>query len=164
MKSKYGKNEEDLSQVDAIDRKILNILAGNARTKLTVIARQIGLSIDSTKKRIEKLEKNKIILKYTIQAHMGKLGTGLAVHVYVKLKDLTKEKYENLIKDLSNDYRVVDLVSMLGDYDLFIVLLGRDTIEMDEMKMEIRQKFGSLIGEWKEVVVSKLYKLEEYKF
>ncbi|MBI2545358.1 MAG: AsnC family transcriptional regulator [Candidatus Aenigmarchaeota archaeon] len=153
-----------LREVDEKDRQILNILSKNARTKLTVIARQIGLSVDSTKKRIQKLEFDGVINKYTIQVGVTKLGLLQATHVYVKLKDIVKEKYNALIEDMMKNPSVIDLMTMLGDYDLYIVFLSKDNMEMDEMKLEIREKFGSIIGEWKEVVVSRLYKLEEYRF
>jgi len=163
MKPEAPARQEKIRQIDELDRRMLNILSENSRTKLTVMARKIGLSIDSTKKRLEKLEKD-VIKRYTIQVNDMTLGLNLGVHVYVKLKDVTKEAYDNLISDMMKNPRVVDLMAMIGDYDLYIVFLAKDTREMDDMKMVVRQKFGHIVGEWKEVVVSKLYKLEEYRF
>jgi hypothetical protein len=60
--------------------------------------------------------------------------------------------------------RVIDLMSVLGDYDLYIVLIAKDTLELDRMKREIKEKFADLIGDWKEVLVTEVYKLEEYRF
>ena len=164
MAEKQVQKAENLRNVDEKDIKILNILGENARTKLTVIAKQIGLSIDATKKRIEKLEKNKVIMKYTVQPDIWQLGLPLASHVYIKLQNLTKERFEDLIKYLKNSIRVVDLVSVLGDYDLYIVLIAKDQHELDSLKMEIKVKFNTVIADWREVLVTKVYKLEEYKF
>lgn len=164
MEEKSPVKPKKIRQIDEIDRRILNILAQNSRSKLLQIAKQIGLSIDSTKKRIKKLEENKIITKYTIQVNDIKLGYPIAAHIYVKLKDITKEKLDEFISYLQKEIRVIDLMSMLGDYDIYIVIISKDTLEMDEIKMEIRQKFSSLIDEWKEVLVTKIYKLEEYRF
>ena len=164
MEGKPDKKPIKLRELDEIDRQILNILSKNARTKLTTLAKEIRLSIDSTKKRLQKLEESKVILRYTISADPNKLGTPLGVHVYVKLKDVVKEKYEGFVNELSRNHRVIVLMAMLGEYDLFIVFLAKDTREMDEMKMELRQKFSSIIGEWKEAVVSKVYTLEEFRF
>jgi len=154
---------KNLIDIDEIDRRILNILAQNSRTKLIQIAKQIGLSVDSTKKRIQKLEKN-VINRYTIQVDDTKLGFNLGVHIYIKLKNITKERYDEFIKEMERNSRVIDLISMLGDYDMYIVILAKDTTEMDEMKMEIKQKFSDIINEWKEMLVTKIYKLEEYRF
>ena len=118
MKAQKHEKTEEIRPLDVIDRRILNILSDNARTKLTKIAKDVQLSIDSTKKRIMKLEKDGVIEKYTIQPNAGKIGTGLGIHIYLKLKDIDKEKYDEMIKDLIKNPRVIDLMGMLGDYDL----------------------------------------------
>jgi len=164
MERNYGRNLQKLREIDDTDRQILTILSKNARTKLTTIARQIGMSVDSTKKRMQKLEQDRIIFKYTISVDPDKLGFPLGVHVYVKLKDIVKEKYDALIDELNKNKRVIVLMSMLGEYDLFIVFLAKNMLDMDDIKKEIRQKFSSIIGEWVEAVVSRIYQLEEYRF
>ncbi len=164
MTGKQVEKAENLRQIDEKDIKILNILGENARTKLTVIAKQIGLSIDATKKRIQKLEKNKVIMRYTIEPDIWQLGLPLAAHVYIKLQNITKERFDELIKYLKNSVRVVDLISVLGDYDIYLVIIAKDQHELDEIKIEIRIKFKDLIADWREVLVTKVYKLEEYKF
>ena len=60
--------------------------------------------------------------------------------------------------------RVIDLMSVLGDYDIYIVMLAKDTSELDKMKLELKQKFTEIIGDLKEVLVTEIYKLEEYRF
>ncbi len=151
-------------ELDEKDRRILNILSDNARSKLTYIAKHVNLSIDSTKKRIEKLERNGVIAKYTIQPNAEAIGYNLGVHVYIKLRGVTQERYDELIEHLKKDIRIIDLMSMAGDYDLYIVMLAKNTQEIDKMKMSIRQKFTDLIDDWKEVLVTNIYKLEEYRF
>ena len=44
-----------MGQIDEKDCKILNLLQEDCRMSLTNIAKEIGLSVDSTKKRINKL-------------------------------------------------------------------------------------------------------------
>ena len=53
-------------------------------------------------------------------------------------------------------------MSMLGDYDIYIVIVAKNTAEMD--KMEMKQRFSDIIADWKEVLVTEIYKLEEYRF
>ncbi len=53
--------------MDEYDLKILNILRENARTSLSEIAKMVGLSRQTVKSRIEKLEKEGVIRKYTIE-------------------------------------------------------------------------------------------------
>ncbi|MCX6819277.1 MAG: Lrp/AsnC family transcriptional regulator [Candidatus Aenigmarchaeota archaeon] len=164
MPAELKGSSQKIRQLDEKDRRILNILAENARTKLTQIARHVQLSIDSTKKRIEKLEKDGVIAKYTIQPNPDKYGLPLGIHIYIKLMNVTKERYDEFISTMKKNPRIIDLMSMLGDYDVYIVLLAKDTIELDKMKIEIKQKFSDIIADWKEVLVTQIYKLEEYRF
>ena len=150
--------------VDAIDRRILNILAENARTKLTKISKEIGISVDSTKKRMDKLEKRGAITRYTIQIDTKEFGLDLGIHIYLKFTNLTKERFDAFISDMMKNPRVIDLMSVLGDYDMYVVMLAKDAQELEKMKLEIKEKFMDIIADWKEVLVTKLYKLEEYKF
>ena len=164
MKAKTNEKTEEIRQLDEVDRQILNILAQNSRSKLTKIAKEIQLSVDSTKKRIDKLEKDGVIKKYTIQINDSRVGYNFGVHVYVKLTNVTKEKYEDFIHYMKKNSRVINLMSMLGDYDIYIVIVAKNTTEMDRMKMEMKQRFSDIIADWKEVLVTEIYKLEEYRF
>ncbi len=153
-----------LRQLDRIDRDILNILSKNARSKLTYVAKKIGLSIDATKKRIAKLERDGVISRYTIQVNPSVIGLPLAIHIYLKLKDFNQKRLGEFIEYLTGNPRVIDVMSMAGDYDLYIVFLASDTVDLDNRKNEIRRKFSDLIGDWKEVLVTKVHMLEDYKF
>lgn len=164
MVAELKKISEKISHLDDIDKKILNILSENARSKLTQIARQIQLSVDSTKKRLEKLEKSGVIAKYTIQPNPDRYGLPLGIHIYLKLTNVTKERYDEFIGAMKKNPRVIDLMSMLGDYDIYIVMLAKDTAELNRMKIEIKQRFADIIDDWKEVLVTEIYKLEEYRF
>src|SRR3989338_9309519 len=149
MTPKNKEKAEEIRHLDAKDRQILNILAINSRTKLTKIAKEIQLSIDSTKKRIQRLEKDGVIIMYTIQPDARKFGLPLAVHIYVKLNNVKKERYDEFINDMKKNARVIDLMSVLGDYDVYIVMLAKDTSELEKMKLDIKQKFTDIIDDWK---------------
>lgn len=71
--------------MDETDHKILRLLQENARTTLAYISGEIGLSSPSIKDRIEKMEKDRIILGYRPVIDNTKLGKGLTAFVYVTL-------------------------------------------------------------------------------
>lgn len=163
MKTAAEKTDK-IRELDLTDRRILNILSENAREKLTTIARKIQLSVDSTKKRIQKLEKDGVITRYTIQVNPNRYGLPMAIHIYVKLKNITREKIDGFFAEMTKNPRVIDLMSVLGDYDVYLVILAKSTEEIEAIKTDMKQKFTDIIDDWKEVLVTRIYKLEEYRF
>ncbi|MBI4895443.1 MAG: AsnC family transcriptional regulator [Candidatus Aenigmarchaeota archaeon] len=170
MKQKEDSKTKEINQnssikhkIDAIDRQILNILAKNGRAKLTQIAKDIKLSVVSTKKRVDKLEKS-VIKRYTIQTDDKMLGINTGVHIYTKLKDITRDRYDEFIAKLVKNPKVIDVITVIGDYDIYIVMIAKDREEMEDMKLKIRQDFSDIIADWKEVIVARVHKLEEYSF
>ncbi len=60
--------------MDDRDREIIRILQENSRTPYTEIAKKLGLTEATIRKRINELEKRGVIKKYTIEVDPSKLG------------------------------------------------------------------------------------------
>jgi len=60
--------------IEVLDKKILNILANNARIPLAELARKVNSTIEIIRGRIKKLEDKGIILNYRIAVDLNKLG------------------------------------------------------------------------------------------
>ena len=58
--------------LDDIDRKILKILQENARTSLKTIAEKTFLSSPAVSARIEKMEKDGIIIPFSAETKQGR--------------------------------------------------------------------------------------------
>lgn len=71
--------------MDETDLKILGLLHENARATLAYISGEIGLSSPSIKDRIEKMEREGVILGYKPVLNYSKLGKELTAFVYVIL-------------------------------------------------------------------------------
>ncbi|VVB61615.1 putative HTH-type transcriptional regulator [uncultured archaeon] len=152
------------AKLDERDKMIVNLLNRNSRLTLKEISREVGLSIDGVKGRIDKMKETGVIEKFTIIPNPKFFGFPLVSHVYIRLQNITDEALKEFERYLRNHSRVIVLMSMVGDYDMYFVILAKDTIDLNSMKNEIRMKFRGLIADWKEVVVAKILKYEEYKF
>jgi DNA-binding Lrp family transcriptional regulator len=158
-----GKNRENLKILDEKDKQILEILQQNSREKLTNIARKIGLSIDSVKKRIDKMvEKGILVFQALIDPR--KIGFSFILSTTVKLHNITKEEFDSFINYLRTHPRVIELFTMAGDYDVAFVIIARNTEELENLQMDIRQKFNKIIADWRSALSLKVYKFEEYRF
>jgi Lrp/AsnC family leucine-responsive transcriptional regulator len=147
--------------LDEKDKKILMILQENGREQLTVIAKKVNLSIDSVHKRIKEMQK-KEIFGSGIWINPRKIGFPLVADVKIKLRNITEKEKQELIKHLIDHPKVIDLLSIMGDFDLTCVLIAKDTNELDEISTQIRQKYSEMIADWKAVLVLKTHKFEYY--
>ncbi len=70
--------------INKIDAKILNLLQSNSRISNAEIARQIKMAPSAVLERIKKLEKNKIIKKYTAQINASEVDKELLAFILVR--------------------------------------------------------------------------------
>jgi Lrp/AsnC family leucine-responsive transcriptional regulator len=70
--------------IDEIDAKILNILQNNSRTTNADISRQINMAASAVFERIRRLEKKKIIKKYSVEIEPVEVGKSLLAFIEVK--------------------------------------------------------------------------------
>src|SRR5688572_7220448 len=56
-----------LSDVDDLDRRLLALLRTNARLSVSSLAASLGIARGTVKSRMERLEKNRVILGYSIR-------------------------------------------------------------------------------------------------
>ncbi|MBI2670665.1 Lrp/AsnC family transcriptional regulator [Candidatus Woesearchaeota archaeon] len=149
-------------QLDDKNKLLLEILQKNSRESLTNIAKALKLSIDSTHKRIKKLYEKGIIVKFSIFINPKTLGYDLVANIQVKLQNISEEELNKFISFLTHHKNVIELISILGEYDLTLVIIAKNTEELELISRDIRQKFKNLIADWKSVINLRVYKFEEY--
>lgn len=78
---------EKISDLDAFDRKILDVLAVEGRISVTELAKRIGLSKSPTQARLKRLEECGVIRGYRALYDPIRLGRDHVAFVEVKLSD-----------------------------------------------------------------------------
>ena len=73
-------------KIDEIDKQILSLLSENARISYVDIAKVVNLSRVAVKSRIENLEKDGIIKKYTTDMNLRISGRDMAVYFELKVE------------------------------------------------------------------------------
>ena len=146
--------------LDAKDCLILNILQSNCRISLTDIAKQIGLSIDSTKKRIKKMEN--LFFYPRVQIRPRKLGFSNIVDIKIKLNTYNEKEINKFLDYLKSNPRIVEIFSISGQWDLSMVVISKNADDLGNISLEIKNKFGKIISAWSESTTLKAYKFEHY--
>ena len=126
--------------VDEKDKKILLELQKDGRTSLTKMAKQLNISVDSVKNRMEAL-RQKNIYHPSIFINPRALGFSIIADIKIKLGNITTEERNRFIKHLSSNPHCTELLSVLGDYDFTCVIIAKNTDELDKIQNKIREEF-----------------------
>jgi DNA-binding Lrp family transcriptional regulator len=116
--------------MDEIDEKLLLALRDNARASTARLARLVGRSRTSVQSRLERLERDGVIVGYSVRvAPEHELG---AVRAHVMIKVGPKE-VRAVTAALKAVPQVRVLHSVSGDVDLIAVAATASVAEMDEV-------------------------------
>ena len=99
-----------------IDEKnciILNLLQENCRISLTDISKKTGLSVDSVKKRIENMIKNKIFYP-KIQLRPRNFGFNNIIDVKIRLHNYSEIDRNKFINYLQENPHVAEILCLSG--------------------------------------------------
>ena len=126
-----------MKDLDAYDWKIIDHLLRDARIQTSDLARDIGLSRPAVAERIEKLERQGIILGYT--AATKELGSPVTAFIAARHPVLIKGKVENAVYDLSRKKEVLEVHSVAGEDCLYLKVRTRDMGELNRFIKVIQQ-------------------------
>ncbi|MBI5132699.1 MAG: Lrp/AsnC family transcriptional regulator [Rhodopseudomonas palustris] len=122
----------DMSRpLDAIDRKILQVMQENASLSIAEIASRIGLSSTPCWKRMQRLEMDRVITGRVALVDQAKIGLGLSVFVFVEGGDHSKDWQARFSQTLSAMPEVVEIYRMAGDVDYVLRVVTADMKSFD---------------------------------
>lgn len=148
-------------KLDKKNCQILNLMQEDCRISLTDLAKKVGLSVDSVKKRIEKMRKEEIFYP-KIQIRPRSFGYKNIVDVKIKLHNYNTKDIEEFVKYLIKHPNIAEVFSMSGTWNFSIVIIAKDFNDMGKISNDIRSKFGKIINEWSESLTTAVYKFEDY--
>lgn len=125
--------------MNEIDLKILNILQQNARTSNVEIARQVKMAPSAVLERIRRLEKKKIIKKYSALINSHEVGKGLLAFVMVRANGPIVDN--KTAKELSKIEEVQE-VHMVAGEDCFLVKVRAENT--DALSNLLRKKIAPI--------------------
>ena len=141
------------SQLDEIDKKILDFLVENTRTPFTEIANQMGISAGTVHVRVKKMEDAGIILGSSLVINYKKLNYNFTTYVGILLSKFNKT--QEVLKILEGIPNVTELSVTSGKYNIFCKIRAKDT---DDAKRIIYQ-----INDIEEVMrTESMISIEEY--
>lgn len=124
--------------MDEIDRKILKLLQSNARMSLKTIAENTFLSSPAVSARIERLEKEGIIIGY--HTAMDPMKLGYHILAFISL-DVAPEDKAGFYAYAEEAHNVLECCCVTGEYSMLLKVAFKSTMELDTFIGQL-QTFG----------------------
>lgn len=148
-------------ELDEINCKILNLLQKDCRISLTDVSKVVKLSVDSVKKRINKMIKEDIFFP-KIQLRPRNFGFTNVVDVKIKLHNYTQKDIDQFVEYLKNNPFVAEVFSVSGEWDFSIVIIAKNPRDLGILNNEVRNRFSRIIKDWSESLTTCAFKFENY--
>ena len=118
-------------ELDAIDRRIVTELQGNARLSNIELAEKVGLSPSPCLRRVRMLERDGVISRYVAVLDQRAVGLPVSVFVSIKLDKQRQESLDRFAKAIERWPEVLECYLMTGprDYWLRVVVPDLDAYE-----------------------------------
>ncbi len=130
--------------MDELDRKILYVIAENARESHNVLARRIRCSREVFDYRIRKLEEEGIIVKYQARVNISNFIYGGYI-VLLKVSPFPTQTAKKYLDALKRDSRTQYIGNIGGDYDYIIGFTVKNLEGLSSYIDLIRDSFDSNI-------------------
>ena len=123
-------------KLDAIDRKILELLQTNSNITNAQLAQEIGLSPAPTLERVKKLEIAGVIKSYHAVIDTASVGLGVSTFVMASLKGHNKENISKFMKAISEIREIVECHHVTGQADFILKIVCTDIPSYQNLMLE----------------------------
>jgi Lrp/AsnC family transcriptional regulator, leucine-responsive regulatory protein len=119
--------------LDAVDRKLLGLLARNARLSQRRLAEQLRMSPPAIGDRLARLEREGVIRGYAVAIDWSLLGY---VTTYIAVTATAEADQGAVMSQLYELPEVEDVVVVTGSFDMFVRLRVRDHLHLRRFLLE----------------------------
>jgi Lrp/AsnC family leucine-responsive transcriptional regulator len=109
-----------MTELDRIDRKILEILQRQGRIPMTELAQQIGLSTSPCTERVRRMEREGVITGYHARIDPQAVGKTLLVFVEITLSAKSADVFDKVRAELLHVPVVMECHLVSGGFDYLV--------------------------------------------
>ena len=122
--------DDEVSQIDEINLKIINILKKDSSTPFVDVAKRIGISDATVHMRVKRMIATGIINKFTISVDNDLLGYD---HMTFMGINISPGSADQIISDLLKIEEVLEMHEMHGKFDLLLKIRAKSLNHMREI-------------------------------
>ncbi len=158
----FSGNEKNIG-LDDSDRKILSVLATNARLPFVEISKKTGLGLDAVRYRIKKLVESGAIIGFRVWVDQNLVGNNY-FKILICLQNTSPEKEKLLFDFCKRNPNMFYIVKAIGVWDLEFEVLVKDNKELREIILELRNNFQDIIRSYEPLQIFEEYKVNYCPF
>ncbi|KUH32450.1 MULTISPECIES: Lrp/AsnC family transcriptional regulator [Thermococcus] len=129
-------------KINGIDIRILKLLSKNARLTYKELAEILGTTRQRISRRMDRLERNGVIKKYTVIPDYDALGY---VHVILGITVKPSVNIDEIIPTLVEDENIKIIQRAIGSHSLVIHIVGpKDMKELEKIISEVSRKIPGI--------------------
>lgn len=133
-----------MDRIDNLDRKILSIIASNARIPSKDVAVECGVSRAAIHQRIQRLIEMKVIVGSGYNVNPKMLGFHTCTYIGVTLE--RGAMYREVVPELEKIPEVVECHFTTGPYSMLLKLYARDNEHLMELLNGAIQNIPGVVG------------------
>ena len=126
-----------MSELDRINKRILQELLANGRITNAELAERVGLSPSACLRRTQDLERSGIIQGYRAVLNPAALGIGFTAYIAVGLSDHTKASQEAFEKAITRSPEVRECHNITGSFEYIMRVETKGLPEYKEFHTEV---------------------------
>jgi Lrp/AsnC family transcriptional regulator len=131
-------------EVDAIDRRILDVLQRDASLSAAEVAARVGLATTTCWRRIQQLEQRGVIKQRVALLDRGMLGLDVVVFVQVRLSTQGRDAIAQFDKAIRDRPEVLDCYTLTGEWDFCLRIVTRDMKEYEAFFLDHLSKIPNV--------------------
>ena len=155
--------EEKSFQLDTIDNNLLKILNKDGRKPLIEISKQLNVSSDTVRYRINNLKKRSIITGFGTKIDYRKLNNIYHL-IFLKLQNMNQQKYIKLESLAKVNENIIIFIKTIGDHDIELEVETTNNKELDKLMKTLRDNFVSEIKDYEILEVTREHRMTYYPF
>jgi Lrp/AsnC family transcriptional regulator, leucine-responsive regulatory protein len=121
-----------IGDLDATDRRILQLLQQNGRMTNASLAEAVGLTPTPMLQRIKKLEGRGVILGYTAIVNRNAVGRRTLAYVWVQMAEHKLSAHKRFVESIRSFGEVLECHHISGEEDFLLKVVVRDIEEYEE--------------------------------
>jgi DNA-binding Lrp family transcriptional regulator len=134
-------DDSPASRRDKLDRALLSLLQANARESTANLARKLGVARTTIVARLDRLERDGVVLGYTVRLREDAVDSGLQAIVGITVGPRSGR---DVVRQLSRMPELRQLSTVSGEFDFVAQLRAESAARLDALLDEIGDVEGVL--------------------